>query len=586
MLPGNVLGSPSAAQAAAAAVAMVTLPSVLHAQVGDVFQLFYFDVARGSAAISCRCNIGSAYARYFEVTPSAGNIGDHTLTISAHAPDGSVLKQASTVLRVSAAPTNPSATKHIAILGDSLAAGGGWTNEFIRRLVGTGGTPAGNALTNYHFIGESLAGNIAGYGITGNGGWRYADYLGTNGSGVVVASTHDKTTEDVGSEWTCSGSTYRLLSVAFPAPYAEIIENGGLELWEDGHPTGFGFQNPGGLGVAEDETVSVNGGGHAVKMTRGAAPDPLWHSLALVKYIPVSAGKTYTVRAWCNGAGVYAAYWNGTGEGYVVDPVGFTGTGSYRKISYSFTAPEGATSVTLYFAPAEVSSSVILIDDVSCADRTINALKFWRVSGDGPIPASGTLAHSSGATHSDSIVFTASHAEPSSPFWNAQDGVNDVGGWSLRKAGVALDYVIIELGWNEWNNFYSGSTASDVTELLAQLRAEFPDLMIYLVGMANPSPLGGLGSDAGAYVDLSSYEYCRGFARAYNELLTSKAGTEVEYVAIAPVFDSANAYATVSTPVNTRSSDEEDRGSSGIHPGNSGYLQIADGVYRHFCATA
>ena len=573
------------AAAAAAAVAGITLPSVLHAQVGDVFQLFYFDVARGSAAISCRCDIGTAYSRYFEVTPSAGQVGDHTITVNAHAPDGSLLKSASTTLRVSAAPANPGSVKNVAIIGDSLAAGGGWTTEFIRRIRGSGGTPAALAATNFHFVGESLAGGISGYGITGYGGWTWGNYSGSIGSGVVIrADSHDKTEADLGSNWTSGGNTYGLVSVKSPTPFSNLVPNGGFESWASALPDDWLFQNPGGEGVFSKETSFVAEGAVAAKLIRqtGVVADQ-WYRGAALSVLTVEPARTYSVRSLVSGSGLYAVLAVNGVSVFLIEPTSIgSGAGVYTSLDFSFTVPAGTTQLYLYFAPGLASGSTLFVDCISMRDTTPTSLKFIRTAGSGDLPTSGTLVHSSGATHTASITFTASSAEPATPFWNAQKSDVDMATWGSRMAsGGPIEYFVIELGWNEWSIFYSGGTNTELTALVAYIATAYPAAKVLLVGMANPSPTGGLGANYGADIDLSSYEFSRKFARDYDALIRSKAVGWIEYVPIYPVVDSVHAYPESAVPVNSRSAETEMRGTNGVHPEN-GYSQIADAVYRQF----
>ena len=58
-------------------------------------------------------------------------------------------------------------------MGDSLTHGGVWCQEASRRLIGSGGVPAGLSLSNISFVGRKTGGGI---GWEGNGGWSWVSY--------------------------------------------------------------------------------------------------------------------------------------------------------------------------------------------------------------------------------------------------------------------------------------------------------------------------------------------------------------------------------------------------------------------------
>ena len=586
-LASNLIPPAAAATAAAAVAGLVSidLPSVIHAQVGDVFQLFYAEVVSGSGAIDCRCDIGISYSRYFEATPAAGNVGDHTLTIVIYKPDGvSVLATGSTVLRVSAAPANPASAKKVAILGDSLTQGGGFATELIRRVIGTAGTPAALTLSNFGFVGEGLAAATTGYGITGLGGWGWAEYLGTGRPtyGWVAESTHNKTAIDVGSVWSDGTHSFTLASVSHPLPFVEKIANGGMEEW-GATPTDWTLQNSHSTGVLLDETSSAHSGAHSARLTRGAG-DSAWYDLSLKKgAIVIVPGRKYRLRFWTRGSGgFYGVLATNGSAGWLVSGTLIKASESFTKVEKIFTVggATGSTAADLYLSPATTVGGYQIFDDVSLADITETAVKLY---GAGPLPASGTLTHVSGATNEEDIVFTTMLNEPPTPFWDSQDGEANVKLWGDRvSGGSGVTHFIVELGWNEWSRTTTSETMSLV---LAAVASAYPTAKVFLLGLANPSPSGGLGANYGSASNLSSYVWARRFAREYDDLITAKSGGVVSYIPIFPVVDSKYAYPEADTAVNFRTSTTEKRGTNGVHPSGNGYLQMADAVYRQLCAT-
>ena len=82
-------------------------------------------------------------------------------------------------------------------IGDSLVVGGVTVDELKRRLVGSGGTPTGNALSNINFIGSKETSN--GTKFVGYGGWSYQSYLNESASNAfmwITAVSHGKTEDD------------------------------------------------------------------------------------------------------------------------------------------------------------------------------------------------------------------------------------------------------------------------------------------------------------------------------------------------------------------------------------------------------
>jgi hypothetical protein len=92
------------------------------------------------------------YPRYVQIQPAS--TGTRTLTYSVHSQQNTLLRSTSASVIVVNRTAGPAANTRVLCLGDSLTAGAGWTTEARRRLVGTGGTPAGKEFTNFEFIGS------------------------------------------------------------------------------------------------------------------------------------------------------------------------------------------------------------------------------------------------------------------------------------------------------------------------------------------------------------------------------------------------------------------------------------------------
>ena len=183
----------------------VILPDMFHAVVGDTLQLFYRGIVEHpnpyNYNIEFRCDIGKNTPRYFEVTPTADQTGDHTLTVRVRDHLDNILTEATTVLRVHAVGESPALRKNVLCVGDSLTGSGTWCREALRRLTETGGTPSGLGLSNIRFIGTKKNGEC---GYEGYGGWTWASYLNAPTAtklGMWVYGSHDKDSTDQHSLW-------------------------------------------------------------------------------------------------------------------------------------------------------------------------------------------------------------------------------------------------------------------------------------------------------------------------------------------------------------------------------------------------
>jgi len=155
----------------------ISLPDTIYAVVGDKLQLFYRGMIKTHDPyfydILVACSNGNQYPRYFEYTPRASDVGTVPFTLQVKDSDNNVLGQKTCKLVTKAAVRSPAVNKNILCLGDSGTTEGIWCQEASRRLIGSGGTPAGLSLTNISFVGRKTGGGI---GWEGNGGWTYGCY--------------------------------------------------------------------------------------------------------------------------------------------------------------------------------------------------------------------------------------------------------------------------------------------------------------------------------------------------------------------------------------------------------------------------
>ncbi|MBQ2719638.1 MAG: SGNH/GDSL hydrolase family protein [Clostridia bacterium] len=164
---------------------LLKLPEQYDLVVGDTFELFYkgitycldSDVFAYELSYSDKVSRGSNYSRKYIWKPAAADVGVHTLTIAVRDNLGNVLDEETVKINVVPRPTSPDTEKNVLIVGDSLTSGGLWVGELYRRLCGTGGTPAGDGLTNINFLGtREVSGTDGKVRYEGFGGWGFKSY--------------------------------------------------------------------------------------------------------------------------------------------------------------------------------------------------------------------------------------------------------------------------------------------------------------------------------------------------------------------------------------------------------------------------
>jgi hypothetical protein len=179
----------------------ITLPDAITAVVGDTLQVYLCGMLEAQTPYAhphrVTCSVGKAYPRYFELAPTAGQVGTYTLTVSLLDHGGFVAASDTTSIVVVNPTGAPASEKIIMCMGDSITADGVWVTELSRRLKGSGGSPAGLGYTNLTFAGtEGTDPKYVGYA-----GWTWATYVGTSRTGAWVTATHDKTSADRHSYW-------------------------------------------------------------------------------------------------------------------------------------------------------------------------------------------------------------------------------------------------------------------------------------------------------------------------------------------------------------------------------------------------
>ena len=209
----------------------IAVPDVVNAFVGDTLQLYYKGMFRCvnpyNYAVKLTCDIGSQYPRYYEVTPTSTQVGDHTLVVELVDNNGKTLAKKNVTLKVSDTPSNPAEPINILCVGASCTQNGEWVGEFQRKLV------TDLNISNANFVGRMAVNNTH---LEATGGYTWNSYTSTSTSGLYkfyFNSEHLPATVNVGNTYTNNGRTFTVTEINIPTP-----DGGGyISCTSNGNPT-------------------------------------------------------------------------------------------------------------------------------------------------------------------------------------------------------------------------------------------------------------------------------------------------------------------------------------------------------------
>ncbi|HPX84743.1 MAG TPA: hypothetical protein PLW60_04380 [Bacilli bacterium] len=191
----------------------IFLPKEYYLAVGDTFQLFYRSVVQAvdpyQYYIKLTGTKGYAYPRYYEWTPAAADYGKtFNLKMSICDNNGNVISEKTTKLIVSTA-LNPSTTKNILCIGDSLTANGYWVAQGIKKYNNAGAT---NIVT----LG-TITSTFNGVTIKheGHGGWQWSSYLNGYATTPVTPSPFWNANNQLDFKYYCSTHGYATIDEAY-----------------------------------------------------------------------------------------------------------------------------------------------------------------------------------------------------------------------------------------------------------------------------------------------------------------------------------------------------------------------------------
>lgn len=202
-------------------------------------------------------------------------------------------------------------------------------------------------------------------------------------------------------------------------------------------------------------------------------------------------------------------------------------------------------------------------------------------------PSSGTLTWLSGGEHHSNIVYTASQNAPGNPFWDSTQNKVDFSAYASRISASGIDYLCVLLGWNS-TTVADNTYKTQVQTFIDNVQDSYPNAKILLIGLEAPSQDGlakNYGANAttrpvlGSYIKSLQYVFNRD--KLYDEVAADN--TNVYHINLSGQFDTEYNMQTGTRRVNARNATTENYQVNGVHPADSGYLQIADAVYRFLC---
>ena len=221
-------------------VPRIFLPDTLYGVVGDTLQLFIRGMVEAqdpyALPVIVESTIGSAYPRYFEVTPADDTNVELTVTVLDLDYDTLVEKTVNIVVTDPAAEV--ASPINVGIVGNSLTSEGQWPTELYRMLTGSGGTPSGLSIADITFVGDRDMSTYTGTAAyTGNSGWSFERYIGDGvvPGELVTLVNHGRTNTCTGSTWTQDSNTWKIVYVdtdiiKLEGPVGETLPAGGGTL--------------------------------------------------------------------------------------------------------------------------------------------------------------------------------------------------------------------------------------------------------------------------------------------------------------------------------------------------------------------
>lgn len=202
------------------------------------------------------------------------------------------------------------------------------------------------------------------------------------------------------------------------------------------------------------------------------------------------------------------------------------------------------------------------------------------------VPVSGTLTKVSGAGQA-TIPYTDAVEESYCPFYNTTTNQVDFAQYADAYCNGSIDVCVVFL--MPYNSGVTGNESldgvmADAATFVSALKRDFPNCKVVLIPNNGINVLNGIEYNWSLSNNQTTCSVRRMLFR-YAQLLNEYAKTiDGCYIVNSMCeVDQDNAFPVGNRVVNYRSSDTEVIGTNGIHPTNTGYLMLADSVFRCLC---
>lgn len=207
------------------------------------------------------------------------------------------------------------------------------------------------------------------------------------------------------------------------------------------------------------------------------------------------------------------------------------------------------------------------------------------------ITTTGTITQVDSSAPGDaSIPYTAWEWQPGNPFWNTTSNQLDFNDYLTRNSFQQPDFVTVYLGANDLSAVTGNRadlktklqpSAANVKTLVDKIRSQWTTTKVFVVLIPFWADQNGLGRNY-TNMDINSKRAMDLRVFLYNQLLMDTFASydaNVQIVGVGQTMDSDNVYILKDFPVNPRSSIMEKQSTGGVHPDDTGFLQMADTIF-------